>query len=116
MTRPVELARLLTSRQLSSGGWSFIGSQQESMEATCLAALALGTEAAANRRAAITLLLKTQLRDGSWPAFQGDSEGSWTTALAVCTLNLTGDFAAQRDNGVRWLLANRGREGHWFWR
>jgi len=86
------------------------------MEATCLASLALGTEAAANSSAAIFLLLKTQLRDGSWPAFQGDSEGSWTTALAVCTLNLTGDFATQRDKGVRWLLANRGREGHWFWR
>jgi hypothetical protein len=25
-------------------------------------------------------------------------------------------LAAQRDNAVRWLLANRGREGHWFWR
>ena len=77
MTKPVELARLLTSRQLSSGGWSFSRSKQESMEATCLAALALGTEAAANSKAAITLLLKTQLRDGSWPAFQGDSEGSF---------------------------------------
>jgi hypothetical protein len=116
MTSPVELARLLTSRQLSSGGWSFIGSQQESMEATCLAALALGAEVDVNSSAAITLLLKTQLRDGSWPAFRGDSEGSWTTALAVCTLNMTGDFAAQRDNAVRWLLANGGREGHWLWR
>jgi hypothetical protein len=116
MTRPSELARLLTSRQLSSGGWSFIGSQQESMEATSLAALALRTEADMKSSAAIALLLKTQLRDGSWPAFRGDSEGSWTTALAVCTLNMTGDFAAQRHNAARWLLTNRGREGHWLWR
>ncbi|MGP0071885.1 MAG: prenyltransferase/squalene oxidase repeat-containing protein [Bryobacteraceae bacterium] len=61
-------------------------------------------------------LLKSQLSDGGWPAFLGDSEGSWTTALALCTLNSTGDFTAAREKAFRWLYAERGREGHWFWR
>jgi hypothetical protein len=68
----------------------------------------------ANSRA-ISFLLKSQLSDGSWSAFRGDSEGSWITALALCTLNLTGDFDAARDKAVRWLVAERGREDHWLW-
>ncbi|HLJ13963.1 MAG TPA: prenyltransferase/squalene oxidase repeat-containing protein [Bryobacteraceae bacterium] len=82
----------------------------------CLAALALGPEAEVSGSRAITFLLKSQLGDGSWPAFRGDSEGSWTTALAVCTLNATGDFAAAREKATRWLNAERGREGNWLWR
>jgi hypothetical protein len=101
---------------MNSGGWAYFGSAQESMEATCLAALALGPEAGTNRRGAISLLLRSQLGDGSWPAFRGDSDGSWTTALAVCTLNLTGDFAAARDKAIGWLIAERGREGQYLWR
>ncbi len=48
-------------------------------------------------------LLKSQLSDGGWPAFLGDSEGSWTTALALCTLNSTGDFTAAREKACRLL-------------
>ncbi|HXI43445.1 MAG TPA: hypothetical protein VNH83_25920 [Bryobacteraceae bacterium] len=61
-------------------------------------------------------MLRSQLSDGGWPAFLGDSEGSWTTALALCTLNATGDFTAAREKAFRWLCAEQGREGHWFWR
>ena len=59
------LADVLGSRQLHSGGWAYFGSGQESIEATCLAALALGPEAQANYPAALGFLLKSQLRDGS---------------------------------------------------
>jgi hypothetical protein len=89
---------------------------QESLEATCLAELALAPERQASSSAAILFLLKSQLSNGGWPAFLGDSEGSWTTALALCTLNSTGDFTAAREEAFRWLYAERGREGHWFWR
>jgi hypothetical protein len=116
MINSVDLARVLAGRQLSSGGWSFTGFQQESIEGTCLAALALGPETEVTGSRAITFLLKSQLSDGSWPAFRGDSEGSWTTALALCTLNATGDFAAAREKAARWLNAKRGREGNWLWR
>jgi hypothetical protein len=101
---------------MKSGGWAYFHSVQESLEATCLAELALAPERQANSSAAILFLLKSQLSDGGWPAFLGDSEGSWTTALALCTLNSTGDFTAARDKAFRWLYAERGREGHWFWR
>ena len=110
------LADVLGSRQLHSGGWAYFGSGQESIEATCLAALALGPEAQANYPAALGFLLKSQLRDGSWPAFRGDSEGNWTTALAVCAMNATGDLPAARAKAVRWLDREQGREGHWLWR
>ena len=110
------LAETLRSRQMKSGGWAYFDSVQESLEATCLAELALAPERQANSSAAIRFLLKAQLSDGGWPAFLGDSEGSWTTALALCTLNSTGDFTAAREKAFRWLYAERGREGHWFWR
>ena len=110
------LAETLRSRQMKSGGWAYFDSVQESLEATCLAELALAPERHANSSEAILFLLKSQLSDGGWPAFLGDSEGSWTTALALCTLNSTGDFTAAREKACRWLCAERGREGHWFWR
>ena len=110
------LAETLKSRQMKSGGWAYFDSVQESLEATCLAELALAPEMQVSSSAAILFLLKSQLSDGGWPAFLGDSEGSWTTALALCTLNSTGDFTAARERAFRWLFAERGREGHWFWR
>ena len=110
------LAETLRSRQMKSGGWAYFDSAQESLEATCLAELALAPERHANSSEAILFLLKSQLSDGGWPAFLGDSEGSWTTALALCTLNSTGDFTAAREKAFRRLYAERGREGHWFWR
>jgi len=114
--RVSSLAEKLKSRQMKSGGWAYFDSVQESLEATCLAELALAPEMQASSSAAILFLLKSQLSDGGWPAFLGDSEGSWTTALALCTLNSTGDFTAAREKAFRWLYAERGREGHWFWR
>jgi len=110
------LAETLRSRQMKSGGWAYFDSVQESLEATCLAELALAPERQANSSPAIPFLLKSQLSDGGWPAFLGDSEGSWTTALGLCTLNSTGDFTAAREKAFRWLYAERGREGHWCWR
>lgn len=110
-----ELTEMLRSRQMPSGGWAYSGSAQESIEATCLAALAFIPDTV-RERAAITFLLRSQLGNGSWPAFRGDLEGSWTTALAVCALNMTGDFAVQRGKAARWLVTDRGREGNWLWR
>lgn len=101
---------------MKSGEWAYFDSAQESLEATCLAELALAPERQVNSSAAIPFLLKSQHSDGGWPAFLGDSEGSWTTALALCTLNATGNFVDAREKAFRWLYAERGREGHWFWR
>jgi hypothetical protein len=110
------LPRSLVERRLPLGGWSYLNSSQTSVEATSLAAMALSSEASDASGSGIEQLLRLQRRDGGWPAFLGDSEGSWTTALALCALNRMTDFASAREKGFHWLIAERGREAHWFWR
>lgn len=110
------LTARLVKRQLASGGFSFSGLQQASMEATCLSALGLAWEAKANVAMAIRFLLDSQHADGGWPAFTGDPEPSWTTALALSTLPVANDVSDARERALKWLLSERGKEGHWFWR
>jgi hypothetical protein len=110
------LVRILAGRRLSSGGWSFTGSQQASVEATCLGCLALAWETQARTPLTIRFLLGSQLSDGGWAAFQGDPEASWTTALALCTLTAVNDISEARERALKWLLSERGKEGHWLWR
>ena len=110
------MARSLTERRLPLGGWSYLNSSQTSVEATSLAAMALTSESSEASGSAIEQLLRLQRPDGGWPAFLGDSEGSWTTALALCALNQMTDFASAREKGFHWLIAERGREAQWFWR
>src|SRR5260370_4020751 len=106
----------LLQRQLPSGGWSFSRSEQASVEATCLGGLALGSVSHVNAVSTVRFLKKSQLSDGGWPAFQGDSEGAWTTALALCALTMLNEISEASDKALRWLLESRGKEGHWFWR
>ena len=39
-----------------------------------------------------------------------------TTALSLCYLNGITDFASAREKAFHWLVEERGREAHWFWR
>jgi hypothetical protein len=119
MARSAEISAIektLLQRQLPSGGWSFFSSEQVSMEATCLAGLALGSASDGIAVATVRFLKKSQLSDGGWPAFLGDSEGAWTTALALCALTVLNEISNASDKALRWLLEARGKEGHWFWR
>ena len=93
------LVRLLAERQLHGGGWSYLNSFQTSVEATSLAAMVLSSDSSDASGSGIEQLLRLQRRDGGWPAFLGDSEGSWTTALALCALNQVTDFANAREIG-----------------
>jgi len=110
------LLRNLATRQLPSGGWSYFESPQASLEATCLAALVLASATEGGTGSVMRLLLKWQFPDGSWPAFQGDSEGSWTTGLALSTLIAMNGPADSGARSLSWLLEERGKEGHWLWR
>jgi hypothetical protein len=102
----------ITRRALPQKGWSTAGTRQASVEATCLALMGLRqTGSASDLRWRV--LHHMQNTDGSWPAFQGDDEGCWTTSLAVISLLGQSDNSAQR--GVQWLIRNAGRESHWFW-
>ena len=114
--QPNSLPGLLLMRQLPSGGWSYFGSPQSSVETTTLAVMALSMESSDAARSGLDQLARMQRRDGAWPAFGGDSDGSWTTALVLCALNGTGEFENAREKAFQWLLSERGREGHWLWR
>jgi squalene cyclase len=109
-------AQLLREHQLESGGWAYSGSRQESIESTCLGALALSPEPESAAVHAVEFLLRCQLADGSWPAFRGDSEGSWTTALALTTAIVTNYNSTRCERALQWLLTKKGTEGHWLWR
>ena len=110
------LAEVLTQRHLPSGGWSFLGAQQTSIEVTCLSALAVAWETGEPIASVIQFLLHAQRSDGGWPSFDGDQESSWTTALVLCALTAANDTSDARARALGWLLAERGKEGHWFWR
>jgi len=110
------LERTLKENQRPSGAWGYRGNQV-SVEATCLAILALRHHTGEILKRAIQALLGLQNADGSWPAFTGDEpEGCWATALAVLCLVETGHAAKHMASGVRWLLNARGREANWLWR
>jgi hypothetical protein len=74
-------------------------------------------EGASSRSKAIEVLLGAQNQDGSWPSFVGDDpEGCWTTALALITLHFLESSTTAAQKGRRWLLNNKGQEGHWLWK
>ena len=61
-------------------------------------------------------LIHWQNQDGSWPAFVGDRDGSWVTALAVLTLSINNGISPIVERAVHWLIEHNGREAHWLWR
>ena len=80
------LLETLGANQRPRGTWGYRGNQ-DSVESTCLAILALRRHPSAKLARATKALLGLQNADGSWPAFTGDEpEGCWTTALAVLSL------------------------------
>ncbi len=108
----------LSRRQLPSGGWAALrSSAQASLETTCLAALATGSEDSDAERRAQDFLLRVQNPNGSWPAFSGDDEdGVWVTSLAVIALRDVVSAIPARLRGVGWLLECVGRESNWLWK
>jgi len=60
--------------------------------------------------------LSVQRADGSWPAFKGDDDGSWTTAMAAVALSRVGGDSRMLEKATAWLLDTKGREAHWLWR
>jgi hypothetical protein len=87
------------------------------VEPTCLAALALRNDRGADLELALHAVENLQNKDGSWPAFNGDdSEGCWTTSLAVISLMAIGRETERLKSAIRWLIDAKGREANWFWR
>jgi hypothetical protein len=113
ISRPEEV---LIRRQSTAGGWSSFESTQISVEATCLALLALSPLKPDAGSSPMDRLLRLQHHDGGWPAFSGDEESSWTTALALNVLNITSEAVSAREQALHWLIEGRGREANWLWR
>jgi len=104
--------------QLPEGGWSYrLGAKQCATEPTALALLALPSDVDQCRQAAVRFLIRTQNRNGSWPAFPGDhGEGSGFTGLALYALTRAGVAGQVAIRALGWLLDARGLESHWLWR
>jgi len=106
----------VNANQKTSGTWGYRGNQ-DSVESTCLAILALRRQPSIELARAVRALLGLQNADGSWSAFTGDEpEGCWTTALAVLSLMAARHGRRQLTKGIQWLLDARGREANWLWR
>ena len=110
------LHEMLRANQKITGTWGNRGNQ-DSVESTCLAMLALCRQPGNEFARAMHALQDLQNADGSWPAFTGDeAEGCWTTALAVLCL-IAGRHASKSIAlGIQWLIDARGREATWLWR
>jgi hypothetical protein len=108
----------LQNRQLACGGWPALAcSSQPSLEATCLAALALGQRDIGAVAKAQDFLLRSQNSNGSWPVFPGDDvAGCWVTSLATLALRDLALAMPARLKGLHWLLNSRGKESHWLWK
>jgi hypothetical protein len=110
------LRATVNANQRTSGTWGYRGNQ-DSVESTCLAILALSRQPSMELARAVSALQGLQNVDGSWSAFTGDDpEGCWTTALAVLSLMAAGPGRRQLTKGIQWLLDARGREANWLWR
>src|ERR1017187_10035836 len=106
----------LIANQRATGTWGYRGNQ-DSVESTCLAILALRQHPSIKLARATQALLGLQNADGSWPAFTGDEpEGCWTTALAVLSLMPVRRATKPLASGIQWLIDARGREANWLWR
>ena len=110
------LRETLSANQRPTGAWAYRGNQ-DSVESTCFAILALHRQPGIELAQAIQALLGLQNSDGSWPAFTGDEpEGCWTTALAVLSLMAVRPGTNRRARGIQWLLNSQGHEANWLWR
>lgn len=112
----MQLLEELVRRRSADSAWSHLGSAQISVEATCFAILALMDGRDPSTMPGIRQLLRLQNRDGSWPAFAGDWEGCWTTALGLITVAVAGGHWSSIARAADWLVRTSGREANWLWR
>jgi squalene cyclase len=108
----------IEKRSLPNGGWASGNGRSAGIETTCYALMALRDREGPVHQLALDLLLRLQNPDGSWPAFEGDDRtGCWATSLAVIALHfMQQPPSAPTKKALVWLLNNKGREGHWFWK
>ncbi len=94
-----------------AGGRPLRSSVQASLETTCLATLAIGSDDSDESRLAQEFLARVQNPNGSWPAFFGDDqEGAWVTSLAAIVLREVATAIPARLAGIHWLMKYQGKK------
>ena len=107
---------LLKAHQAGCRTWDRNAIQQ-AIEPTCFTILALRRDWTKELEGAVRGIVASQNGDGSFPVFIGDeSEGCWTTGLAVLSLLAIGRETEPLQPAIRWILGAKGREANWFWR
>ena len=115
------LIQILLDSQNSDGGWGYRPRGDSATEATAWALCALHNSAHDGSASHGTSrgeewLLRTQLRDGSWPTFPSQADGNWVTALGCLALNELGDRSTAVDRGLDWLVKTWPRRPNFFQR
>ena len=108
----------LLSTQNSDGGWGFAPNSATRVEPTCWAVRALRNANIGSQepwKAAIEFLLSSQLKDGSWPAVPGASDGCWATSLACSVLSDDREHQKSIQAGLKWLCGDFPRDST-LWR
>jgi hypothetical protein len=102
------LSEALVDSQNPDGGWGSQMGRTSCTEVTALATLALGrldaTDARMSAAHGVRWLGARQHDDGAWPVSARIDEASWSTALAVMTLDALGREPSAAVRGARWLV------------
>lgn len=105
----------LAASQNADGGWGYQPGWNSSVEPTSWALLALRA-GSQQSDAGGDWLSRVQLEGGSWPAFPGQPEGCWTTALACLALHRQARSPARVQQGLDWLVSCWPAEHRLWWR
>ena len=111
----------LRAAQNPDGGWGFRSGAQSRIEPTAWALIALDRAFSADvcsamrSHAAFGFSSDSQLPDGSWPAANGQGQGSWVTSLACWAFLSANENREALKRGLSWLAAERpGDSGAWW--
>jgi hypothetical protein len=108
----------LLESQNADDGWGYHSDSCSAVEPASLALVALHGDSSFEHAArmesiarGLRWLCSQQLPDGSWPAFPGQPQGCWVTALACLALNAGQDSTGSLERGARWLCDTWPAEG-----
>jgi hypothetical protein len=109
-----ECLDLLRGLQNVDGGWGFHCGDESRIEPTCWAARALldsdERQGPGDFGSVWHFLQRSQLSDGSWPASDGMTTGSWITSLACSVLRSDLKSTTHVKAGLKWLCEDLPRD------
>ena len=114
------LSQILTRAQNEDGGWGYRHGLSSRTEATSWVLLAMSKQEEGSREGTCVQrgrdwLLRAQLKDGSWSAQPGQTEGCWQTSLACLALLVHGAPSGAVKSGIRWLCDFSPAEHSLWW-